>query len=44
MVKRAKHAQAIKTKRQPNKTSGIRAGLFKERHVTLAAMKEHLRA
>ena len=44
MVKRANHAQAIKTKQQPNKTSGSRAGLFKERHVTLAAMKEHLRA
>ena len=44
MVKRAKHAQAIKTKRQSNKTSGSRAGLFRERNVTLAAMKEHLRA
>ena len=40
----AKHSPAIKTKRQPKKTSGSRAGLFKERHITLAAMKEHLRA
>ena len=44
MVKRANHAQAIKTKQQPKKTSGSRAGLFKERHVTIAGMKEHLRA
>ena len=44
MVKRAKHAQAIKTKRQPKKTSGSRAGLFKERIVTADAMKAHLQA